>query len=147
MTQAPRALRRFATEARRELSQSRSTRFFAVLLCLMAVGLVIGAALGWEFGALGLLFLVGGMPGALVVAVCYYATPRIRKTAAVGAVALIPIWVVAGILGAVTGTPEPDLLMASGVGGVSYVGSVVQGLVMVTAVQGGVVLLKGLQDR
>lgn len=139
-------LRSFVTEARRDLSEDKRSRFLIVLLAAMVVGLVIGAALGREFAISGLLFLAGGIPASTVVAVCYHATSRIRKAAAVVAVALVPVWVMAALVGAITGSFDPGLLMASDVDGFSYVGSFVQGIVMLSAIQGGIVLLKGLQN-
>lgn len=134
-------------EARRDLSRNRASQFFTVLLAVMILGCAALAVLGNEFGLMGLLFLAGGLPGAVVVVVAAHATARTRKTVAVAAVVLIPAWIALGIAAIFIGPPLSGMLMASNSpSGYSVVGSAVQGFVMISAIQGGIVLLKGTQD-
>ena len=130
-------IRNLATEARREFAENRASRFFVALLVVMVIGLAALAITGNSFGVVGLLFLAGGLLSSVAVVVIIRAFPRARRVVLIGATALLPVWIVFGIIAAFLNPSLGSFLMANGdAGDFSYVGAAVQGFVVCAAIQG-----------
>ncbi len=130
-------IRNLATEARREFAENRASRFLVALLVVMVMGLAVLAITGNSFGVVGLLFLAGGLLSSVAVVVVIRAFPRARRVVLIGATALLPLWIIVGVVAAFLNPSLGSLLMANGDGGnFSYVGAAVQGFVVCAAIQG-----------